>query len=53
VTDFKQVMTILADDAAAAWLWAFPNLMVVDANVHGLPQNAIGEALDVSRLSVG
>ena len=45
VTDFQQVMNILADDAAAAWLWAFPNLMVADANVHGLPQNAVGEAL--------
>jgi peptide/nickel transport system substrate-binding protein len=53
VADFKQVMNILADDAAAAWLWAFPNLMVADSNIHGLPQNAVGEALDVSQLSVG
>ena len=47
IKDFQQVMRILADDAAAAWLWAFPNLMVADANVHGLPQNAIGESLNV------
>jgi peptide/nickel transport system substrate-binding protein len=53
ITDFQQVMTILADDAAAAWLWAFPNLMVADVTVHGLPQNAVGEALDVAQLSVG
>lgn len=47
IADFQQVMRILADDAAAAWLWAFPNLMVADANVRGLPQNAIGESLNV------
>ncbi len=50
VDDFRQVMRILADDAAAAWLWAFPNLMVADANVHGLPKNSIGESLNVFRL---
>jgi peptide/nickel transport system substrate-binding protein len=43
-------MTILADDAAAAWLWAFPNLMVADADVRGLPENAIGESLNVAGL---
>jgi peptide/nickel transport system substrate-binding protein len=50
IADFQKVMTILADDAAAAWLWAFPNLMVADANVHGLPENAIGESLPVAGL---
>lgn len=52
IKDFQQVMNILADDAAAAWLWAFPNLMVADANVHGLPKNAIGESLNVFQLYV-
>jgi peptide/nickel transport system substrate-binding protein len=50
IANFRKVMTILADDAAAAWLWAFPNLMVADANVHGLPENAIGESLNVAGL---
>lgn len=50
IADFKKVVTILADDAAAAWLWAFPNLMVADADVKGLPENAIGEALSVAGL---
>jgi peptide/nickel transport system substrate-binding protein len=50
IADFQKVMTILADDAAAAWLWAFPNLMVADANVRGLPENAIGESLPVAGL---
>ncbi len=50
IADFQQVMKDLADDAAAAWLWAFPNLMVTDTNVHGLPKNAIGESLNVFTL---
>jgi peptide/nickel transport system substrate-binding protein len=50
IKDYQQVVTILADDAAAAWLWAFPNLMVADANVRGLPENAIGESLPVAGL---
>lgn len=50
IADFQKVMTTLADDAAAAWLWAFPNLMVADATVHGLPENAIGESLNVAGL---
>ncbi len=51
IKDFQQVMRILSKDAAAAWLWAFPNLMVTDTNVTGLPKNAIGEALWVYPLS--
>jgi peptide/nickel transport system substrate-binding protein len=50
IADFQKVMAILADDAAAAWLWAFPNLMVADASVRGLPENAIGESLPVAGL---
>ncbi len=52
VSDFQKVVTILADQAAAVWLWAFPNLMVVDSTVHGLPKNAITEGLNVYQLSV-
>lgn len=50
IADFQKVVEILADDAAAAWLWAFPNLMVADANVRGLPVNAVGESLAVYHL---
>lgn len=52
IDDFRQVVTILADDAAAAWLWAFPNLMVADVDVEGLPENAIGESFVVSALTL-
>jgi peptide/nickel transport system substrate-binding protein len=52
VADYKQVVQILADDAAAAWLWSFPNLMVADVDVHGLPKNAVGESFVLADLSV-
>lgn len=52
VADYTQAAEILADDAAAAWLWSFPNLMVADEKVQGLPQNAVGESFPVSGLAV-
>jgi len=52
VTDMKKVVNILADDAAAAWLWSFPNLMVSTTAVGGLPVNAVGEAFDLTALTV-
>ncbi len=53
VTDVAQVGRLLAEDAAADWLFLIPNLIVADADVHGLPQNRIGEALDLTTLSRG
>ena len=52
ITDMKKVVEILADDAAAAWLWSFPNLMVSTTAVGGLPKNAVGEAFDLTALTV-
>jgi peptide/nickel transport system substrate-binding protein len=52
VTDMKKVVNILADDAAAAWLWSFPNLMVSTTAVGGLPVNAVGESFDLTALTV-
>jgi peptide/nickel transport system substrate-binding protein len=51
VADLKQVGRIIAEDAAADWLFLIPNLMVVDAGVQGLPQNRIGESLDLTTIS--
>ena len=51
VADYKKAVELLADDAAAAWLWSFPNLIVADADVKGLPKNAVGESFVVSALS--
>ena len=47
----RQVGRLIAEDAAADWLFILPNLIVADADVKGLPQNRIGEAFDVTALS--
>lgn len=51
VSDLRQVGRIIAEDAAADWLFLIPNLMVVDTDIEGLPENRIGEALDLTTLS--
>ncbi len=53
VADYKKAVELLADDAAAAWLWSFPNLIVANSSVKGLPKNAVGEAFVLADLSVG
>jgi len=53
IADYKKAVELLAEDAAAAWLWSFPNLIVAAANVKGLPKNAVGEAFVLADLSVG
>ena len=52
VDDFRSAMEQITADAAAVWLWSFPNLVVADADITGLPQNAIGESFDLSTVSV-
>jgi peptide/nickel transport system substrate-binding protein len=51
VDDLRQVGRLIAEDAAADWLFLLPNLIVADTNVKGLPQNRIGESLDLTTLS--
>ena len=46
----KQVGRLLAEDAAGDVLFLLPNLMVADAGITGLPQNAIAVAFDLSKL---
>ncbi|GAA5137508.1 ABC transporter substrate-binding protein [Pseudonocardia adelaidensis] len=53
IDDLRQVGRIIAEDAAADWLFLLPNLIVADTDVKGLPQNRIGEALDLTALSRG
>ncbi|WP_392508220.1 ABC transporter substrate-binding protein [Naumannella halotolerans] len=40
----------LSEDAAADFLFLLPNLMVADADITGLPENAISESFDLSSL---
>jgi peptide/nickel transport system substrate-binding protein len=53
VADYRTAMQTITQDAAAAWLWSFPNLVVAEASVRGLARNAIGESFDLSTVSVG
>ncbi|GAA3190589.1 ABC transporter substrate-binding protein [Nonomuraea roseoviolacea] len=49
--DLKQAAKLLSDDAAADWLFLFPNLIVAKKGVTGLPQNAIAESFDFTGLA--
>lgn len=51
ITDMKEVAAILSEDCAADWLFLLPNLIVADKGITGLPENAIGEAFDLSALA--
>jgi len=51
VTIMQDVARTLSEDAAADWLFLLPNLVVADADITGLPENAIGEALDLTLLA--
>ena len=53
ISALQQVGRLIAEDAAADWLFLLPNLIVADADVQGLPQNRIAEALDLTALSRG
>jgi peptide/nickel transport system substrate-binding protein len=50
VSDMRAAAKILADDAAADWLFLLPNLVVTTANVHGVPQNATTLSFDLSTI---
>ncbi|MFI7127280.1 ABC transporter substrate-binding protein [Nonomuraea sp. NPDC050153] len=49
--DLKKAAKLLSDDAAADWLFLFPNLIVAKKGVSGLPKNAIAESFDFTALS--
>jgi peptide/nickel transport system substrate-binding protein len=51
VQTMKQLARLLADDAAADWLFVLPNLIVAEKDVGGLPKNRVSEALDLTALS--
>jgi peptide/nickel transport system substrate-binding protein len=53
IDSLRQVGRRIAEDAAADWLFLLPNLIVADTDVQGLPQNRIGESLDLTALSRG
>lgn len=50
--DYAAALDQIAADAPAVWLWSFPNLIVADANVQGIPQNQISAAFELATISV-
>jgi peptide/nickel transport system substrate-binding protein len=48
VTDLRAAARLLADDAAADWLFLLPNLVVTTAQVDGVPRNATTLSFDLS-----
>jgi peptide/nickel transport system substrate-binding protein len=46
-----QAAALLADDAAADWLFVFPNLIVARAGLSGIGQNATTLSFDVTTIS--
>jgi peptide/nickel transport system substrate-binding protein len=51
--DLKKAAKLLSDDAAADWLFLFPNLIVAKTGITGLPKNAIAESFDFTALAKG
>jgi peptide/nickel transport system substrate-binding protein len=51
VGDLKHAAKMLSDDAAADWLFLFPNLIVAKKGITGLPKNAIAESFDFTALA--
>ena len=51
VDDLKKAAKLLSDDAAADFLFLFPNLIVAKKGVTGLPKNAIAESFDFTSLA--
>ncbi|MEU7001141.1 ABC transporter substrate-binding protein [Nonomuraea sp. NPDC046570] len=47
----KQAAKLLSEDAAADWLFLFPNLIVAKKGITGLPKNAIAESFDFTGLA--
>lgn len=51
VVEMKKVAKIIADDAAADWLFLLPNLIVTTPQVKGIPQNATTLSFDLSTVT--
>jgi peptide/nickel transport system substrate-binding protein len=47
----RDAARLLAEDAAADWLFLQPNLVVAAADVTGLPENRVGEPFDLTGIS--
>lgn len=51
VAAMKEVARILAEDAAADWLFLLPNLVITTSDITGLPENATTLSFDLTRVT--
>lgn len=51
VAKMQEVARTLTEDAAANWLYLFPNVHVYESGLQGVPQNQVSESFDVTGLS--
>ncbi|KAA2254531.1 ABC transporter substrate-binding protein [Solihabitans fulvus] len=50
VADLREVARAISADAAADWLFLFPNMIAAKKRVTGLPHNQVGESFDLALL---
>jgi peptide/nickel transport system substrate-binding protein len=53
VADLKKAARLLAEEAAADWLFLFPYIVVVESDITGVPPNGISESFDTTAISRG
>lgn len=47
----RKALRTLAEDAAAVWLFALPNLVITKSTVTGVPQNAATLSFDLTTIA--
>jgi peptide/nickel transport system substrate-binding protein len=50
VAKMKEVARTITEDAAADWLYLYPNVHVYASDLQGVPRNQLGESFDVTDL---
>jgi peptide/nickel transport system substrate-binding protein len=51
IAKMKQVARTITEDAAANWLYLYPNVHVHGSDLTGVPRNQLSESFDVTELS--
>lgn len=51
ISGMKDVARTITEDAAAGFLFLFPNLIVADAKVEGLPENFVSDSFPIATLA--
>lgn len=48
----EKAAKLLADDAAAVWLWSLPNIIITTPDVNGVQPNGTGLSFDITGVTV-